>query len=138
MKRLRYSQIVGSEFYNIGLPEDAKDMVDVHFTAAAHHFHRMQEAEDYPPSFTFHRDRHRAHLKAMLAIVHDQGDFTDARDESLSGHEDRSAWCPSEAILPSFSMFNSMPPDACFPLGAEHGSDVYLPPKIFELSRRYC
>lgn len=123
---MRYSEIVGRAFYNIGLADADIDLVDLHFTASSHHYHRMLEAKNDLMPYLFHRERHRAHLRAMMLIIYERGDFSKAKDESLCGLEMRSSWFPMGANLPSPTMFDSMEPDCHFGVARPHCSDVYL------------
>jgi hypothetical protein len=81
-KKLRYSDIVGPYFYNIGLKGEEKDMVDTYFTGAAHHLNRLKEATT-EEHWLFHLHRHRIHLRLMMTLIYLFGDFSQARDTMI-------------------------------------------------------
>ena len=122
---LRYSDIVGAFFYQIGLSEIENDLLDTHFTGAAHHLVRFHEAHDEKDK-TFHLVRHRSHLRLMMLIVFKKGDFTNAQDPSNRGLERRQIWNPDFTLMPDQNMFRKMLPDWRFALGQAHCSDHYL------------
>jgi hypothetical protein len=124
-KRLRYSDIVGPYFYNIGLTDDDKDMVDTHFTGAAHHIKRFKESSTKEAKF-FHLSRHRIHLRLMMGIIFERGDFSKAKDISNRDLEHRETWNPMWTTMPDQNMFNKMLPDWRYPVGIPHCSDHYI------------
>jgi hypothetical protein len=128
---LRYSQILGSAFYHIGLSQADCDKVDTHFTAAAHHRFRMFESKG--AARTFHMLRYQAHLKAMMLAVYSEGDFSKAVDESGSGLDFRESWNPDRVEIPDYRMFNSMTPDHRFLVNQSHPSDHSLDPEVVEV-----
>jgi hypothetical protein len=69
---VRYSEILGSVFYNIILCQDLCDWVDTHFTGSAHHYWRMRDADRSGRDglFTFHHVRHKAHLLALMELIY--------------------------------------------------------------------
>jgi hypothetical protein len=125
MKKLRYSDVVGAYYYNIGLSDDDKDLVDTHFTGAAHHLKRFHEA-DSALDKRFHLSRHRMHMRSMMEIIYERGDFSKASDGSNRGLENRETWNPDWTTMPDELMFEKMLPDWRYPVGSEHCSDHYL------------
>ncbi len=124
---IRYSQIVGELFYNIGLSSEHREICDIFFSASAHHYLLLDLCEsEYDQEF--HLLRHRAHLRAMKQIIFLYGDFTHAKDESLRGLETRAAWDPDANIaLPDPRMYNSMEIDlSCGSVGEAHPFDRYV------------
>ena len=121
---LRYSQIVGPGFYKIGLSEADRDLVNLHFTASAHHFVRMNETVSMCARL-FHLRLHRAHLRHMMLVVY-QGDFSLAVDLSGNGLDCRENWNPDTNPIPDAAMFDKMAPDPRFLLHDAHASDLYL------------
>ena len=125
IKKLRYSDILGSYFYNIGLSQDDKDMVDTFFTGASHHLKRFQEATTGEDKY-FHLSRHRAHLRKMMQLIHDRADFSKAIDPSNRDLDRRESWDNRWTVLPDPKMFTKMSPDVRYPVGKEHCADLYL------------
>jgi hypothetical protein len=124
-KKLRYSDVVGSYFYNIVLGVDDKDMVDTHFTGAAHHLKRFHEATTKDHKY-FHLRRHRIHLSLMMGIIYMRGNFDHAADESNRNLDRRETWNPDWTTMPDPNMFNKMYPDWRFVLGVAHCADHYI------------
>jgi hypothetical protein len=124
---MRYSKIICDVFYNIKLSSDYRDILDVHFTAAAHHFLILrQSSRKYRQ---YHVLRHRAHTKAMMDTIYINGDFTKAKDDSGRGLEKRESWDSQlNFALPDPRMFNSMKRDPSCEIGEPHPSDFYLNP----------
>ncbi len=127
---MRYSQVLGPAFYQIHLSREDRDLVDVHFTAAAHHYWRYREACGNGDAERLHLSRHRAHLRALMAIVFLRGDFWQAKDPSFRGLEQRASWNPDSVHVPDPAMFDEMVPDPRYAVGEGHSSDIYL--KILE------
>lgn len=126
---MRYSQIVGPVFYGIGMSPEHCDVVDVHFTAAAHHYWMLPRSES-TEARQYHLARHRGHLRAMMRIIFLNGDFTRAKDESLRGLDERYSWNPDlNFSLPDPAMFNSMSADPACGVFEPHPSDWYLAPE---------
>lgn len=123
--KLRYSDILGTYFYNIQLSDDDRDMVDTHFTGAAHHLSRFKEAATKEEKY-FHLSRHRIHLRLMMGIIYERGDFSKAKDTSNRDLEHRETWNPMWTTMPDEKMFSKMLPDWRYPLGIPHCSDQYL------------
>jgi hypothetical protein len=123
--RLRYSHVLGSYFYNIIMNEDDYDMVDTHFTGAAHHLKRFHEAVSKEDRY-FHLSRHRAHLRLMLKMIYERGDFSQAVDPSNRDLEYRDTWNPEWTTMPDQNMFSKMLPDWRYPVGMAHCSDHYI------------
>lgn len=65
---VKYSEILGPAFYQIGLSEADAQIVDVHFTASPHHFWILR-ARLTPEQRRFHVTRHCAHLHVLMMIV---------------------------------------------------------------------
>jgi hypothetical protein len=124
-KKLRYSDIVGPYFYHIVLSQDDRDMVDTHFTGSAHHLKRFHEAISNEHK-TFHLLRHRLHLRLMMQIIFERGDFSQARDESNRDLDHRETWNPKWTTMPDQNMFNKMLPDWRYVVGQAHCADHYL------------
>lgn len=124
-KKLRYSDIVGPYFYNIILKEEEKDMVDTYFTAAAHHLKRFKEAATKSDR-NFHLHRHRIHLRLLMTMIYEFGDFTEAVDVSNRDLDHRETWNPDFLIIPDPNMFNLMLPDWRFGVGVAHAADHYI------------
>ena len=124
-KKLRYSDVVGPYFYNIVLVNDDKDLVDTHFTGAAHHLKRFHEAKTSAHKY-FHLTRHRIHLCLMMGIIYMRGDFSQATDSSNRDLDFKETWNPIHTIMPDPGMFNKMTPDWRFVLGEAHVADYYL------------
>lgn len=125
MKKLRYSDIIGPYFYNINLSDDDKDMVDTYFTGASHHLKRFHEATTKEDKY-FHLSRHRLHLRLMMIIIHERGDFSKAVDTSNRDLEHRDNWNPEWTTMPDPGMFKKMVPDWRFEVGKPHCADHYL------------
>lgn len=122
---VRYSQILGDMFYRIKLSEEAKDMVDTHFTGAAHHLKRFHQANTEDMR-AFHLHRHRLHQRLMMTLVYKFGDFSDAIDPSNRGLDKRDTWSPEWTIMVDECMYRKMEPDWRYPLGKAHAADHYL------------
>jgi hypothetical protein len=125
MEKLKYSDIVGAYFYNIKLRKCDVDMVDTHFTGAAHHLKRFHEALD-EDNRRFHLLRHRLHMRLMMSIIHDHGNFINAVDPSGRRLNKRETWHPDNTTMVDQNMFRRMVPDWRFPVGVDHCSDHYL------------
>jgi hypothetical protein len=122
---LKYSDILGSWFYNISLSQADCELADIYFFGAAHHFYRWKQA--LHTSFEeFHLSRHRAHLRHLVDLVYRRGDFTKAYDPSFMDLDLRESWDPEMLPMPHPEMFNSQSADERFQLGRPHGFDVYL------------
>lgn len=124
-KKLRYSDILGPYFYKIVLSDDDKDLVDTHFTGSAHHLKRFHEAT-LSEDKTFHLQRHRLHLRLMMLIVYERGDFTNASDTTNRDLEYRDTWHPESTTMPDPGMFRKMVPDWRYEVGQPHCADHYL------------
>lgn len=130
MRDLRYSEILGTLFYGIKLSPADCDLIDTHFTGAAHHLMRYrQSTSDVAKSF--HLLRHRSHLRKLMGLVFSRGDFKDAKDRSGHDLDDRESWNPDVNQVPDPLMFEKMKPDARFSIGEAHSSDIYLE-EVFE------
>lgn len=119
---LRYSNIIGDIFYNIGLTKRQGALVDAHFLAAGHHYHRIKLGGG-----DFHRVQMWRHVKALTEIVR-SGDFTDAKDTGGDGYCDLSNpdnWKFSHR-LPHPQMFDSTWEDYRFSFGENHPYDDIL------------
>ena len=125
MKKTRYSDILGDLFYHIKLSEELKDLIDTHFTGAAHHLRRFEEA-DMKEHRHFHLVRHRLHLRLMMTLIHNYGDFSEAIDPTNRDLEFRETWNPEFTTLPDPGMFRKMAPDWRYLVGESHCSDHYL------------
>ena len=123
---MHFSDVIGAGFFNIGLSEEDKRLVDLHFAGAAHHQCRMDECEPGSQEFRFH-DRHlMAHLRHLLAIVYRHGDFRYAKDESLRGMEDKENWHPDRFVWPDPNIFGAASPDPDYDTGDPHPLDGLL------------
>jgi len=123
---MRYSTIIGEAFYKIKLPDGVKDVVDIHFTASAHHLRVLPLAKTKSDR-AFHLKRHRGHLLALMDYVYKFGDFSQASDDSLRDLDQQSSWDPSRCFsLPDPKMFHSMSADPGVLPGEPHPSDVYI------------
>lgn len=125
MNNIRYSQVIGSLFYQIVLVDDDKDMVDTHFTGASHHIKRFHECTNKDDQY-FHLSRHRTHLKLMMRIIFERGDFSNAIDKSNRDLNQRETWNPDWTVMPDQNMFRRMVPDWRFEIGQSHASDTYI------------
>lgn len=124
---MRYSEIVGAKFYNIGLSPEQAEMVDVFFSSAAHHFLILPFCRN-GVHHSFHLRRHRAHLNAMMTLVFECGDISEARDESLRGLGLHENWNPQvNRALPDPRMFDSMGLDLSLAPGEALPFDFYIP-----------
>ena len=121
---MKYSQVI-HDFYSIDLPEESTLLVDVHFTAAAHHFNRSNE-DNLDVIQDFHKHRYYKHLQNLFNTVYINGDFASAIDPSLQGAEMRSSWDPDSFIIFDSYMFSRMNADIRFLAGHEHPNDTYL------------
>ena len=124
-KKLRYSEILGPYFYHISLTAEDKDMVDTFFTASSHHLNRLKEAITKEDRY-FHLSYHRAHLRKMMLIVYERGDFSKAIDESNRDLDRRETWNPEWTTIPDPNMFRKMLPNVFYPVGVAHPADMYL------------
>lgn len=125
---IRYSQILGELFYNIGLSDDHSDLCDAFFSASSHHYLLLRYCQSKFHR-EFHLSRHRAHLRALKEIVYTYGDFRKAKDQSLRGLEKRASWDPRSSFLPDPKMFDSMKIDfSCGSVGQAHPFDWYVTP----------
>ncbi len=123
---MRYSEILGSAFYKISFTESIGDMIDVHYTASAHHFWRLQDQAS-SKTRKFHIIRHRAHLRAMMSLVFLHGNFANAIDQSFRDLDKKERWNPKNSyLLPDPNMFNSMNPHPEFGPNENHPSDMYI------------
>ena len=123
---MRYSEIIGSKFYNIALTKPVQVKLDVHYTASSHHYWRISDS-DYFQEQIFHSVRHKEHLFLMMELIYKYGDFTNAVDPSLRGLDIRESWNPRKTLtMPDSAMFNSMSPDIQCKCGEPHPSDIYL------------
>ena len=123
---MKYSEILGSGFYGIRLAKPDRQLVDIFFVGASHHFWRWKEQCGEGSDSVFHLSMHRAHLRALIGIVFHRGDFSAARDPSGFGLDRREAWNPEFLIMPDPQMFDSMCADGRYSLGEAHPSDAYL------------
>ena len=140
---MKYSEIVGSGFYNIQLSPMMGQLVDIYFAGASHHLFRYREAERKALELVdFHLTRHRAHLRHLMNIVYKYGNFSCAIDSSLRDMDARESWDPDRYPIPDPYMFNSMFPDPRYQLGFSHSlCDGYLqdlkpPVAAVELNRK--
>jgi hypothetical protein len=118
---MKYSEVVGTGFYNIKLSAMMAELVDIHFAGASHHLFRYREAErDALELVDFHLIRHRAHLRHLMNIVYKYGNFNYAIDSSLRDMDERESWNPDKHPIPDPCMFNSMLPDVRYQLGLPH------------------
>lgn len=124
-KKLRYSDILGPYFYNIGFNSEECDYIDTFFTGASHHLRRFEEATTEEDRY-FHLSRHRAHLRKMMKLIHERGDFSKAVDPSNRDLDRRESWDNRWTVLPDPKMFTKMSPDVRYPVGKEHCADLYL------------
>lgn len=122
---LKYSQIIGNWFYNIGLSDIDREMVDVYFFCSSHHFHRWKEATKGSYK-KFHLTRHRLALKELVSLIYQNGDFSKAYDPSFKGLDKREAWNPENLLIPDAEMFNSQVADHRYAFGVDHPFDLYL------------
>jgi hypothetical protein len=114
---MRYSEILGETFYKIKLTAEIRDLVDTHFSGAAHHYVRMLEARtSQTESLEFHRFRYVTHLETMMQLVYSCGDFSEAVDPSRGGFEKRESWLPQSIRLPDPDMFDAMEATSRIPL----------------------
>jgi hypothetical protein len=132
--KFRYSRIIGDVFYRIKLTCDQYELVDAHFLAAAHHFHRLKLAD--PKYEDFHEKLMWQHVKALMDVVV-QGYFSKARDTGKDGWCDLSkqeSWI-FKGRLPHPDMFGQMWEDHRYRFGNNHPYDGILrgvPPKLIE------
>lgn len=122
---LKYSDIIGSWFYNIGLSDVNKQMVDIYFFCAAHHYYRWRGATE-PIHKDIHLTRHQLALKELISVVYQNGDFSRAYDPLQKGLDEREAWNPENLTIPDPRMFDSQAADHRYPLGRKHPFDIYL------------
>jgi len=118
---MKYSDIVGSGFYNIKLSQKMSEFLDVYFSGASHHLFRCLEAEVKNDAFVdFHMKIHESHLRHLMNIVYKYGDFSCSKDLSLREMDKRESWNPDKYPLPDPNMFDSMFPDARYSIGEYH------------------
>lgn len=122
---MRYSDILGEHFYKIGLNSEDADLIDLHYTASAHHLKRFREATTQKTRY-YHLTLHRAHQRKFMLIVYQRGDFSNAIDESNQDLDRRPSWNPSVTAIPDRQMYRSMLPDWRYGVGEAHCSDIYL------------
>ncbi len=122
---LRYSQVLGNVFYHIKLTDELSDMIDTHFSSAAHHLRRFEQSktEDHR---LFHLTRHRIHLRLMMTLIYKHGDFSEAVDPSNRDLDRRETWSPEWTIMPDQNMFKKMAADWRYEVGVAHAGDQYL------------
>lgn len=123
---MQYSDVL-QEFYRLKLSDSNGDLINLHFSGAAHHYQCWLEAERVGPA-QFHQDRWLAHLRHLMAVVSERANFSEARDESLRGLEHRNRWNPDWPTndLPDPTMFSNLLPDSRYPIGIPHEFDRYL------------
>lgn len=119
----RYSDIIGSVFYNIKLTPRQYSQLDIHFLCASHHYYRSKNIEFK----NFHETLMWQHVKELMCVVK-SGCFDDAVDTGLDGHFDLSkpeSW-EFKHQLPHPLMFNKMWEDHRFDVGENHPYDNIL------------
>jgi len=126
---MRYSQIVGECFYQIKLSQPERNMLDLFFTGAGHHYWRAREAFTNGDRLNaeFHLEKMQMHVESLRAVIYFHGDFSQAVDQSWRGLEKRASWDPASRGLPDPEMFNSFSPDFRFKVGDNHPNDQQLP-----------
>ncbi len=124
-QKWRYSDMLGKDFYHIGLSDEDKDMVDTFFTGAGHHLARLKESATKEDRY-FHLSRHRAHPRKMMLIVFERGDFSKAIDESNRDLNRPESWNPDWITIPCPNMFRKMLPNVFHEVGMSHPADMYL------------
>ena len=128
---MRYSNIIGQGFYRIALSPDSYELLDIYFSGASHHLYRFREAMKVDPTKAkLHLEKHRAHLRSLMTIVHDLGSFTFAQDPSGRRMNMVDSWDPALHSTPDPDMFNSMLPDMRYKLGEGHPYDQHLVTQI--------
>lgn len=127
---MRYSEIVGSACYGIRLSPEDYELVDIHFSGAAHHFYRWKEIADKDAQLAeFHIRLHRAHLRHLMSLIYERGDFAYALDPTLCDMDEKDSWNPDLRCIPDPEMFDDMSPDPAVLAGQKHLLDRYLKDK---------
>lgn len=131
---MRYAEIIGSGFYNIGLKNWEYTRIDQHFVAAAHHRQLAIEPGD---TRAFHVRLYLEHVRAFFEIVY-RGDFSQVQDPMFAGRDEKEFWNPdrlkysrdislrNDELLPDPKMFTYMPADARYLHGHDHPYDILL------------
>lgn len=123
---VNYAKLLASR-YGIRLSDEDADRLDRHFTGACHHFYRWQEAlARFPAQIEFHRIRYGAHLRHLMSLVSERGDFSEANDPTHQGLDEPETWCPDTSLNPDPSMFYGLGPDDRFGWGFPHTLDGHL------------
>lgn len=143
---IKYSDIVGEIYYNIGLSKHEACLVDAHFAAAAHHRGGALLADDLRNG-QFHQKLYWLHLKRLFEIV-SMGDFSHAKDLSGRGMNLRGSWhtsrlpeCVSvltdldKSALPHENMFGTTSFDGRLEMGDDHPYDILLSGKPLNLAQ---
>jgi hypothetical protein len=127
---MRYSQIIGECYHKISLPKRQRDRLDLFFTGAAHHFYRFKESRRDSPEEGFHDLLFRAHMRELMRVIYEHGDFALAIDPSGLGLHIRARWKPDNLErlgLPDREMFGEMYPDPRCGINECHPNDRELP-----------
>lgn len=122
---MRFSEVVGKEFYQIGLASRDAVMVDIFFSGACHHHQQHLRAQS-EANYDFHLTYFRAHLRHMMDVIYVRGDFSNAKDASLNNRDTREAWDADRVSIPDPEMFDGLVPDERYPLGTNHELDSHL------------
>lgn len=122
---MKYSQVVAG-FYRIYLEPEDRNLLDIHFTAAAHHWQKHRAYSSDAARQMRHSALLAAHLFALKRVVYERGDFSSAADPSGSGLHKRSNWEPNLPAMPDSGMFDDMPSDSRY--DEEHPNDSLLSP----------
>jgi len=126
---VRYSQVIGDSYHLIQLDQNSKDFLDAYYTGAAHHFWRLNQSHRNSQAQLFHSYLFKEHLKNLMRVIYDNGDFSCAIDPTGLDLHLRSKWNPIRASLglPDPEMFDSMKPDPKFLILENHPNDMHLP-----------
>ena len=127
---MRYSQVIGECYHKISLPKRQRERLDLFFTAAAHHFYRFKETRRSSPEEDFHDFLFRAHMRELMRVIYEHGDFALAIDPSGRGLHIRARWKPENLErlgLPDREMFGAMYPDSRYEINEHHPNDCELP-----------
>jgi hypothetical protein len=132
---MKYSEIIGAGFYQIGLTPACLELVDAHYLAAAHHRQRCLEA---PEHANWHSRMFASHVSALFSVIAG-GNFSHAVDPLDQGFDDPTFWAAPpagillesdifriEACLPDPGMFHEFPADRRYPAGSPVPYDAVL------------